>query len=140
MALNHGQRIQGMRGLAAARRAGRIADDDSPIAVRLPFAEPEFSDDITAETIALDLLGQARTLLGVTNRQIADRTDLTPDLLAEIDAGRFAVTLEELIVAMARLGLHVELAPGAPATSTGPVPEQPPVTQPLSARLPYRDD
>lgn len=140
MALNHGQRIQGMRGLAAARRAGRIADDDSPIEVPLPFVEPEFSERINAETIAADLLDQARTLLGLTNRQIADRTDLTVDLLAEIDAGRFAVTLEELVINLARLGVHIELALGAPAIGTAPVPDQPPLAQPASVRLPYRDD
>ena len=140
MALNHGQRIQGMRGLAAARRAGRIADDASPIELPLPFVEPEYSHRINAEVIAADLLEQARTILGLTNRQIADRTDLTPDLLAEIDAGRFAVTLEELIIALARLGLHVELVLGAPEVADAPVPDQPPVTQTPSVRLPYRDD
>lgn len=140
MALNHGQRIQGMRGLAAARRAGRIGDESSPIEVPLPFVDSTQSVRITTESIAADLLDQARALLGLTDRQIADRTDLTVDLLAEIDAGRFAVTLEELLVAFARLGLHVELALGAPDSGTAPVPDQPPAVSPASVRLPYRDD
>lgn len=140
MALNHGQRIQGMRGLAAARRAGRIGDDSSPIEVPLPFVDSDQHERITTETIAADLLDQARALLGLTDRQIAARTDLTVDLLAEIDAGRFAVTLEELVIALARLGLHVELARGAPDTAGAPVPDHPPVGQTSGVRLPYRDD
>ncbi len=136
MALNQGQRIQGMRGLAAARRAGKIADSSHPVEVRLPFLEPEYSEEVSA-----DLLAQARALLGLTNRQIADRTDLTTDLLAEIDAGRFAVTLEELLTALARIGLRVELALGSPTTGDAPQPDQPPAReQTLTARLPYRDD
>jgi len=137
MSLSETQRDQGMRGLAAARRAGRLADSSAPLEVRLPGLEPEDHEGLTTEIIALDLLRQARHILGLTNRQIAGRTDLTVDLIAEIDAGRFAVTLEELIIALADLGLAVTLESAPAGSPTEPSPEPEP---PGAARLPYRDD
>ena len=114
-----------------------MADSSAPLEVRLPGLEPEDHEGLTTEIIALDLLDQARRILGLTDRQIAGRTDLTIDLIAEIDAGRFAVTVEELIVALADLGLVVRVEPAPPSSpiEPGPQPEEP-----GGARLPYRDD
>jgi hypothetical protein len=143
MAHSEDKRDLALRGVAAARRAANLNAKPGPREMRLPLFEP--AADLTepnAVSLAHRLLTEARELTGLTNVQLAEQTALPMHVLDDVDAHRFAVTVEELAAALQTVGLTITLtkttSPPAP-----PRPEHRPATEPEplpSVRLPYRDD
>lgn len=118
-----------------ATYALRLGDDALVLAQRLGgwiAAAPQLEEDVALANIALDLLGQARTLLTYAGQAegagrseddlafLRDEREFTNVQLAELPNGDFAVTMaRQLCFSTWQLALHRRLAHSTDATLAG---------------------